>query len=315
MSISKQTYNILKWCILVLAYGFLLYKLTTFNEYKSFFAQWQSVNFQQFSWLILAIFLLPLNWFLESIKWKVILSNLEKISTFTAFKSVLSGITVGFFTPNRIGEYPGRVVYISNQNKVPSIALGFVGSLAQTLVILICGLPSAFIFFTHEKEFELLVGKTLWVFFFFGILLLSVYFLLPIVSKYFLKIAIKQKKIEETLLTIRSFSQKKLFKIFLFSFLRYTVFCLQFFLVLSFFGIDLTITEAIISIATNYLFVTFTPSIALSEAAIRGSYSILFIGAFSENLIGIATAGITIWIINYCLPMIVGSVFFAKSKL
>ncbi|MBO7227782.1 MAG: flippase-like domain-containing protein [Bacteroidales bacterium] len=117
--------------------------------------------------MILAIFLLPLNWFLESIKWKVILSNLEKISTFTAFKSVLSGITVGFFTPNRIGEYPGRVVYISNKNKVPSIALGFVGSLAQTLVILICGLPSAFIFFTHEKEFELLVGKTLWVFFFF----------------------------------------------------------------------------------------------------------------------------------------------------
>jgi hypothetical protein len=79
---------------------------------------------------------------------------------------------------------------------------------------------------------------------------------------------------------------------------------------LQFFGVDITVAEAIIAIPTSYLFVTFTPSLAFSEAAIRSSYAVVFIGSFSENIAGIAFAGFLLWIINYGIPMLLGSYNF-----
>lgn len=309
-------YNVLKWGILILAYGFLLYKITTFDNYNDFFKQWEEIPFYQFVWLLLTIFLLPLNWLLESAKWKEIVKRLEFISLKKSFQSVLSGITVGFFTPNRIGEYPGRVVFLNNVNRIPAIVLGFIGTLAQTLAIVICGIPSAVVFFTLREDVNQLSSKALWLFFIaIGITIFAIYIFLPNISKWILKHHIKYSKVVTTLQAVRQCSKKSLLKIFLLSFFRYSVFCLQFYCILKFFGVTISVSEAIIGIATNYLFVTFTPSLALSEVAIRGSYSIIFIGAFSNNLIGVATAGITIWLINYCLPMIVGSFFVAKSNL
>jgi hypothetical protein len=84
-------------------------------------------------------------------------------------------------------------------------------------------------------------------------------------------------------------------------------------LLLHFFDVKLDILTGIIAIATNYLFITFTPSLAFSEGAIRTSMAILVIGTFSENTIGIAAAGMSIWLINFVLPMAVGSLFLGKD--
>jgi len=99
------------------------------------------------------------------------------------------------------------------------------------------------------------------------------------------------------------------------SLLRYLVFCFQFFLMLRFFGVQLELWQALIAIPANYLFVTFTPSVAFSEAAVRSSYAVLFIGAFSGQVVGIALAGMCIWMVNFVFPMLVGSVVMLKSKI
>ena len=66
----------------------------------------------------------------------------------------------------------------------------------------------------------------------------------------------------------------------------------------------------------NYLLVSITPSIAFAEMGIRGSYAIIIIGAFSHNPPAVALAGVTVWLINYVIPMITGSLLLtAKKKL
>ena len=83
---------------------------------------------------------------------------------------------------------------------------------------------------------------------------------------------------------------------------------------LRFFNIELTPFQALMAIPTTYLFVTFTPSLAFSEVAIRSSYAVLVIGAFSGQIVNIALAGVCIWAVNFIIPMLVGSALMIRKS-
>ncbi len=315
MKFGERHYNLLKWCILLLAYGFLIFRLTRFDQYDVLVAQWREASALRIVWLLPTLALLPVNLWLESVKWRVVVTNVERLTPATAFKSVLAGITVGFFTPNRLGDFAGRIVFLKKENRLTASALSFVGTLAQNLAIMVGGLPAALLFFVLHGAIENLPTQSLTLFFSITALaMIGIYCLLPQIAKSLLRHCKKHARTKDILLNISRFENKKLLNIFLISFMRYAVFCTQFYFVLRFFGVDLSLWQAIVGIATNYLFVTFTPTISLAEVAVRGSYAMIFIGAFTENLVGVAVAGIAIWLINYCLPLLVGSVFFSKSK-
>ncbi|MEO9004181.1 MAG: hypothetical protein ABI288_05570, partial [Ginsengibacter sp.] len=61
-------------------------------------------------WLV--ILLAFFNWGFEARKWQVLLKPLQKMSFFRAYKSVLSGLALSLNTPNRMGEYGGRILYV-----------------------------------------------------------------------------------------------------------------------------------------------------------------------------------------------------------
>src|SRR5262249_6990083 len=64
------------------------------------------------SWKCWAVaVMMLLNWGLEACKWRLLLWPLEKISFGRSFKAILAGVALALNTPNRIGEYGGRVLY------------------------------------------------------------------------------------------------------------------------------------------------------------------------------------------------------------
>ncbi len=66
-----------------------------------------------------------------------------------AFKAILAGTCIASFTPNRVGEYLGRMLFVDPGNKITSIAPTILCSMSQMLVTLICrivGYLSVFIF-------------------------------------------------------------------------------------------------------------------------------------------------------------------------
>ena len=99
------------------------------------------------SWkIILVVLLMFINWGLEARKWQVAIRRIQHISFFTAFQAVFSGTTLAFFTPNRMGEYFGRIWYIDKGKRIQAISLTIVCSISQLLITLsggIAGLEDA----------------------------------------------------------------------------------------------------------------------------------------------------------------------------
>ena len=313
MDFFRKYYPLFKWIIMIGAYGFLGYVLYNFDGYHDLGKQWERTTLSHTVWLLGIVALIPFNWLMEAAKWRYALSKLEKISIATAYKSVMTGITAGFFTPNRLGEFPGRVLHLKKENRLTGIVFGIIGTMSQTLVIFACGIPSSILFFSRNKS-TLDPSGRMFFFLLFVIFFGFLYMSLPKISYWILKKGYFEK-IKNLLQNITTFSAKHLMGLMGFSLWRYIVFGFQFYFMLRFCSVEISPTEAIISIATYYLFVTFTPSVAFSEAAVRGSLAIIFIGAYSHNTIGIMAAGIFIWLVNFVFPMVLGSIFLSKSKL
>ena len=91
-------------------------------------------------WKLFGMFgLMGVNWALESKKWQIAMKPVQPIRFLRAFKAVLAGTCIASFTPNRVGEYLGRMLYVNSGNKLLSIAPTILCSMSQMLVTLIAG--------------------------------------------------------------------------------------------------------------------------------------------------------------------------------
>jgi len=89
--------------------------------------------------LVAVIALMFVNWSIEAFKWKISVKKIQEISFFKAFRAVLSGVSFSVSTPNRVGEYLGRVLYMDAGNKLKSISITIVGSMSQLIITLLMG--------------------------------------------------------------------------------------------------------------------------------------------------------------------------------
>ena len=89
--------------------------------------------------LVLVFLMMFLNWLIEAIKWKFLIAKIEKVSILTSLRAVFSGITVSVFTPNRIGEYGGRVFCLEKADRIQGVLITILGSMAQLLTTIFFG--------------------------------------------------------------------------------------------------------------------------------------------------------------------------------
>ncbi len=259
-----------------------------------------------------------INWSVEAIKWKVLIKSLETIQFIQSLKAVLSGISIGMITPNRVGEIGGRVLFLDKGQRTFGIFSAALGSLAQLTTTLLFGILGFIIFLllfpekiflNHSLNLSLVLSCSLILLF-----LLWSFFNIKNLTPFLKKIPFLKKREEQ----LKYFAKTKyniLLKSLLLSFLRYIIFTTQFYLLLLMFDVSISISQAYISISLVYLFATIIPTTTLIELGIRGSLSIFFIGMFSENILGITFSTFLLWFINLAAPSIIGSIFFVKNKL
>ena len=81
-------------------------------------------------------------------------------------KAVFLGITVSIFTPNRIGEFGGRIFCLKSADRIKGVIITILGNVAQLLVTIIFG-SIAFLFYIkrfdsffifHEKYYLFLAS-------------------------------------------------------------------------------------------------------------------------------------------------------------
>lgn len=134
--------------MLVLSLGYLVYdQVLTNTDTDLLLARFvEGVDKAQIWFLILCVVLMPVNWTLESFKWRTLILPFTEISVLDAIKGVFAGISVGIITPARLGEYGGRLLVVPDKDKAKSIPATLVSSVAQNISNVIGGYIGAMIF-------------------------------------------------------------------------------------------------------------------------------------------------------------------------
>jgi hypothetical protein len=293
---------------LVVSVAYLFYEIYRFDGYGDLLTALNKNLGHNFIFLIAVILLLPLNWLIEAYKWKQVCFHLEKFTLGTALKAVLAGTSTGFITPNRLGDIVGRMHFLKEYNRKAAISLAVVNSFSQNIAILLPGIPLALLFFMQQRS-EIRLDTYIIVLSAFMLLFIFGMFMLPFASKH-----IRNEKLQQYFNGLKNYTIKDISLITVWSLFRFTIFSLQLFFLLRFFGVDLSFTQALTGIPVTYLLITFTPSFAFSEALIRGSWAVFVIGRFSDNSPGILMAGIGLWFINVILPVLIGNAMIAFKK-
>jgi Lysylphosphatidylglycerol synthase TM region len=270
-------------------------------------------------WSVIA--LVFVNWGFEAKKWQVLLKTLQPVSFFTAYKSVLSGVTLSINTPNRIGEYGGRILYIQEGKRIKAISLSIAGSISQLIITLImgcCGL--IYIIFYQGNHNALVMGLP--VFWLKTLLFLSscaaliivlFYFRLPWLIKLVEKIPSAAKYVQYVSV-LDSFNAKLLLRLLYLSLFRYVVFVIQYILLLQVLDVSILWVDGFWIISILFLVLAIVPSFAIADLGIRGKFSTELLSFYSANTIGIIGTTFGIWFINLFIPALAGSLLILGIK-
>ncbi len=264
------------------------------------------------------ILLMIVNWGIESFKWKLAVQKIQRISYFTAFKAILSGTSFSATTPNRVGEYLGRVLYMNEGNRLKAISLTIVGSISQLITTLFMGWLGLILLQKQIEASQLLSGIWMQVIIYgvsFVLLILTVfYFRLPWIIKWTDRLPV-MRKYTWLVKELEDFNATLMLQLLSLSALRFLVFIIQYYLLFRLFNVDVTWWQGLWAVSVSFLVMAVIPSIALfTDLGLRGEVSFKLLGLFSSNTIGISFASFTIWVINLIIPALAGSLLILSIK-
>jgi len=317
-------YNIGIRSIIIIAAIFLIYyelSEISLSEYQNSV----SVYLQQKDFriiLLTVLLMMPLNWFIEAAKWRYIVSSEEKISFSLALKAIFAGASVSSLSPNRMGDFLGRVFVLKKTSFLQGTFVTLIGSYAQTLISIIIGFFAMLFLALKRSDWE---STELYSIFTLSTILITLivflYYKISVLSRIIPK---KWGKIYGYIQVLSSYKFPQLTVILLYSLLRYFIFSTQFVLMLWAVGFHLPALHLYVLVSTIFFINMFRPSVALIEFAIRGAvsvsvirqYYIYFRDMFIDNELSTAIiiASTLIWLINIILPALIGLLFIKDIK-
>ncbi len=334
----RKTYNFLiRLLIIIATYGFIYKEVFYGHDFSKIFTEFRTVFEDPLSifFFVLCLVLVFVNWGIETSKWQYLIRKIEKVPYLKSYKAVLSGVAISSFTPNRIGEFLGRVFILEKANRVEGILITILGSISQFLVTFILGATGIAIFVMIFKDLitdELGISDDLFIYLYLALALITIA-LFAFLLMLFLKVsAVKDfvnrlignswKKLKKYTKVFNLYQFRELLKVLGYSLLRYIVFTLQFYLMLKIFGVNLPLIPGFIMISIILFAITIIPTIAIAELGIRGSVALFIIGTYLEshgvsdfNLdLGIIAASSGIWLINLAVPALIGAIMVFNLK-
>ncbi|MDQ3190143.1 MAG: lysylphosphatidylglycerol synthase domain-containing protein, partial [Bacteroidota bacterium] len=140
---------LIKSLVICLSFWFIYHRIFVSQDFLQFQTTIKTAYLAKsfFPLFILVFILFLINWSTEAIKWRMLLQKLQKISFSESFKAVFSGITIGLFTPNRIGEYGGRIIYLDRDKRLDAVVNNVAGNFSQLLITLVFGVFGVIFYF------------------------------------------------------------------------------------------------------------------------------------------------------------------------
>jgi hypothetical protein len=260
---------------------------------------------------------MPLNWLVEVIKWRILMRPAVDLPWRRAIAGILSGITFSIFTPNRIGEYGGRLLQVDSKYAWQAVMASLTGSFAQNLVHITFGLLAAILLFSSSMELPYITSTGLWVFTAcFVMAIWVVYLSLPRLATFF---AQKQppnllRRPWKALRHVSLTTPAQLRIALGCAMARYLIFSLQYVLLLVYFGVEAPWEWLAGGVAVIYLMHTSIPLPPFVDLMARNEVGILLWAGFGANELSIVSAGLAIWVLNLAVPALFGLLTIATTN-
>ena len=256
------------------------------------------------SFILLLLLFTLINWLLEILKWKTLVSSVSHISFVQAAKQSLASLTASLLTPNRIGEYGAKAIYYPKTYRPKILMLNFLGNAHQMLITTLFGFFGLLILGDHFSLEKLPFSSILGIVVVLIILLISIAFFQKKWMNGF-------RRIINDFLQI-PFSIHK--TTFLYAASRYMIFSHQFYLFLLFFGVDLEYSIAMPIIVSMYLISSMIPGFVLFDWLVKGSVAVTLFRFFGVDDIIVLSITASMWILNFAFPAIIGSFYVLTFK-
>lgn len=298
-----------RWIFIVISLAFILKFYADENFWRPI-KDFPALNTWSLPLFCLILLLIPFNWFLEGLKWRVFLSEDKKPSYATSLKIILAGISCAILTPNRMGDFIGRGLVSPVEMREETVLATFMGNFCQFFILLLAGIP-ALVFLlpllanhsAQQTSFPLGV-VIVWL-----ILCVVFLFIYPQIFQFFARLVRRwhwTSSWEEKFLTLSKITYGSLGKGLFFAGVRYLVFSTQYYLVLNLWGVHLPIFPMYIGLASIYLFQTIIPLPPIYSLIVRGETSVFVWGIWGISPITAMTASYMLFIFNLFVPAVIG---------
>lgn len=276
------------------------------NEFEAL-----KVSENALSLIVVVILLMPVNWLIETIKWRLLIKGVYQQKFMKTLASVLAGVSTSLLTPNRIGNFIGRTVYLDKEVKTRAIIRTIHSNLAQFIASIVFGFVGLSLLdfegaiidistVRYSAVFVLLVG--LFVYFYPKIIDFN-----PLNKMY-------SEQMKKSLVGIQELSFALKSGVLLLSLLRYLVFLFQFYLLLKYFNAQPSIDVIIPAIAVVYLITTIIPSFLFGKLFVREASALFVLTEFGISSPIILSTVFILWMINLAVPSLIGAAILIKGK-
>ncbi len=255
----------------------------------------QLKNIPSYKWLLLLALML-INFLVESLKWFRLIKKNNQINFANTFKSVMVGQAFAFFTPNRVGEYFGRIMYLDKASKLQGAAQMAWSSFAQLIITLSIGSMALFFYapiYPLLRWLSPLIGIAALFFYFYKI---------PFLTRFpkwqLLQIEVPLK-----------------IDLLLLSFCRYLVFSFQYIWVANILNLPIEANQIFITVSILLLCISVLPTISITELVVRGQLLVFILAPIYTDTIRILSLSSIIWLINFLVPSIIGAFLLLGYRL
>lgn len=265
--------------------------------------------------LIVLAFAMLCNWGLEAAKWLLVMRKLTPVRFVRAFKAVWTGVTLGLFTPNRVGEFGGRILYVPRKFRIRAAIVSLIGSFSQNLITVAAGMYGAacYLLYIEDAKIQVVLAVLL-----LGaiavVLLLLAYYNLEVVVALFRNNRFL-KRVYSYTTVLQEYSQADLSRLLGLALLRYLVYTAQYLILLNMFGAELKVVDGFAAISLIFLAQTVVPSFAIADLLTRLPVAALILSEYGVPVQVSLAATTSIWILNLIIPAVLGYIFIIRYNI
>ena len=313
---NKKTLSfLLKAVIVVFAFWFIYHKLTANENLLNFKMLISKLPKAEIAIVLSIVLILMLaNWGLEAIKWKRLIAQVEQISLWRAIESVFCGLTWAVFTPNRIGEYGGRIFFLPPKRRIVGIVAMAVGNIGQMVLTNVFGAIALCVFIYRFTSIDYRV--------FYALSVLSGMFCLFFIVFYFnikwlngLLLSVRfTRKYKKFYSILARYKKQELLKILLFCLARYAVFSTQYFILFNWLIPEIHYLDILMMVSIMFFVQSSLPSLDLFDIGVRSVTASYFFKSVTDQEVAVIACTAIIWLVNIIIPAILGIYFVFKLR-